>query len=76
MQNEMLDDYSLPQKVFWAGNITKFYDAGGYSVTREFWTSTSDWFRGDTSSLPNAKIENKKYSESQYKINEIRSEKT
>ena len=49
MQNGSLDDYCLPQKVFWVGSIIKFYDAGEYSVARELWTSTSDWFRGDTS---------------------------
>lgn len=74
MQNESLDDYCLPQKVVWAGSIAKFYDAGEYSVTRELWTSTSDWFRGDTS--PTKYEENKKYGESQYRINELGSHKT
>ena len=66
MQNGLSDDYCLPPKVFWAGNIAKFYDTE-YGVTCEFWTSTSDWFRGDTSSLPKAKIEHKKYSEREMK---------
>lgn len=76
MQNGLLDDYCLPSKVFWRGNIAKFYDAGEYGVTREFGMWTSDWFRGDMSSLSNAKIENKKYSESQYKMNKTGSHKT
>ena len=38
---------SLP-KVFWAGKIAEFYETGEYSVTRKFWTSTSDRFRRDS----------------------------
>ena len=35
-------NYHVLPKVFWAGNTAEFYNAGEYSVTREFWTSTSD----------------------------------